>query len=189
MGLNFEEYLLHWDYYLSLEEELINTTKYVAFHDDNKNVYSIEFAKILQASSSEIDVLMKLLCEMVSDEKAENINKYRNIIKKNIKKLIKHKIHIDRYNLSYTPWDNWINGNENPDWWRSYNKVKHERNIFFNKATLKNTINSMGALYITLLYYYSYLNSLTLENTISKLNLEGKFSKNRKRILSSNTKS
>jgi hypothetical protein len=45
-------------------------------------------------------------------------------------------------------------GEVNPNWWRSYNKVKHERDIYFDQANLENVIRSMGALLITNYHFY-----------------------------------
>lgn len=39
----------------------------------------------------------------------------------------------------------------NPQWWKYYNKVKHERidiEIFLKKANLENVMNAIAALYI-----------------------------------------
>src|SRR5690606_31279368 len=57
--------------------------------------------------------------------------------------------------LSYKPWENW-NGTQNPNWWRSFNNVKHQRNNHFNEANLQNTINAVGALLLTVVYYYKH---------------------------------
>ena len=54
--------------------------------------------------------------------------------------------------MTLTPWKLW-GEDKNPDWWQSYNKVKHERNNHFNEATLKNVLDSMaGLLLINYLY-------------------------------------
>jgi hypothetical protein len=64
------------------------------------------------------------------------------------------KVFVPRYGLTLTPWDNWA-GNTNPDWWRSYNNVKHERNTHFQEATLQNALNALGALLILTYIYYN----------------------------------
>ena len=42
----------------------------------------------------------------------------------------------------------------NPLWWQGYNQVKHQRNHYFEKANLKNVLNAMGGLLVTVFYYY-----------------------------------
>ncbi len=79
-------------------------------------------------------------------------------IRKSLKKtpqFIVEEISIDRFGLSYKPWENWT-GTLNPNWWKSYNNVKHQRNDHFNEANLNNTINAVGALLLTVVYYYKY---------------------------------
>ena len=64
-------------------------------------------------------------------------------------------VFVPRYGLDFKPWDNWA-GPNNPLWWRSYNKVKHERDAHFDQATLKNALNALGALLILTYHHYSY---------------------------------
>lgn len=69
---------------------------------------------------------------------------------------------IPRYGLQRVPWCAWASGsNKNPDWWRSYNRVKHERNAHFQEATLENAIDAMGALLVVMFLYY--MKTLPLE--------------------------
>ena len=49
----------YWDYYLELEEQFSQTKKYIAFDIYNKDAYSVEFLKLMQAVCSEIDVVAK----------------------------------------------------------------------------------------------------------------------------------
>ena len=51
----------YWDYYVELENELLETRRYVAFSESNFNTYSIEMLKLLEAVCSEVDVLLKVL--------------------------------------------------------------------------------------------------------------------------------
>jgi hypothetical protein len=65
------------------------------------------------------------------------------------------QIHAPRYGLTLTPWENWSKG-INPDWWRSYNNVKHQRDQYFNQATLQNALNAMGALLALNFHLYRF---------------------------------
>ena len=145
---------IHWNYYIALENDLGRVARYIEFIEANFKTYSIELAHILLASSSEIDVVMKELCVLLSpSKKPENINEYRKIIKEKLSSFIDEKAYSHRYGLTLSPWSNW-QGEQNPDWWKSYNNVKHQRNIYFNEANLKNVLNSIAALMIVNLYYY-----------------------------------
>lgn len=146
--------LKYWNYFLALEKDLEATSRYIEFIEANFKTYSIELAHLLLASSSEIDVVIKGLCALIApDEERKNINDYRAIIKSHLPEFIDESIYINRYGISLKPWDNWL-GEENPNWWQSYNNVKHERNIYFDQANLENVIRSMGALLITNFHFY-----------------------------------
>ena len=148
---------IHWNYFLALENDLENLSRYIEFVDANLQTYSIELAHLLLASSSEIDVVIKELCSLLSpNDKRENIDDYRKIIKNTLPAFINEKIYINRYGISVKPWENW-NEDINPNWWKSYNNVKHQRNLYFNEANLENTIRSTGALLVTTYYYYKKL--------------------------------
>lgn len=110
---------------------------------------------------------MKQLCLSVDRTQAtNNINDYKSVIQAQLAAFIDEEICIDRFGLSYRPWESW-NGNQNPDWWRSYNNVKHQRNNHFNEANLQNTINAVGALLLTVVYYYKYAFSIEAGHDIN----------------------
>ena len=63
------------------------------------------------------------------------------------------KATIPRYGLEFQPWLDWRDG-KNPVWWRSHNKVKHERTSNSKEANLENSLNAIGGLFLLLLYHY-----------------------------------
>ena len=149
---------LHWNYFLALEKDLEAVARYVEFCPENLNTYSIELAHLLLSAASEVDTLAKCICGILKPKaKPQNINDYRKIIKeweenascevkeKDWHKLSALKIYIPRYNLEFAPWASWAK-DKNPDWWFSYNKVKHERSSHFNKATLDNALQALAGL-------------------------------------------
>lgn len=173
----------HWNYFLALMNDLEKLSRYIEFSDTNMKTYSIELTHILLSASSEVDVVMKQLCSLINPNKtANNINAYRDIIKADVLDFINEEIYINRYGLSFKPWDSW-NGESNPDWWKSHNNVKHQRDKHFNEANLENTIKAVGALLIAVVYYYSYALSdrydevKSVKDTIYDLSLESSFIK------------
>lgn len=180
---------LHWNYFLALEQDLEGASRYIEFCDGNLQVFSIELAHLLLAASSEVDVLAKCICEIVAPGAArDTINDYRlNITKEeklpiriSAKALIPNpayatkisalELRIPRCGLAFIPWENWATGT-NPDWWRSYNHVKHERNRYFHEATLQNAVNALGALLIMNYYYYRLI--LTAKKPESRWEYKG----------------
>jgi hypothetical protein len=146
---------VHWNYFLALERDLELASRYVEFSPSNMSVYSIEFAHVLLAASSEVDVLAKLLCERLAPTAPRgNIDQYRAVLVSQITGLISEAVFAPRYSLELLPWDTWANS-VNPPWWRSYNNVKHQRDSCFSEATLENALTSMAALLTLVVHYYS----------------------------------
>ena len=146
---------LHWNYFLALERDLEVVSRYVEFSPPNFNVFSIELAHLIFAAASEVDVVAKLLCERIAPAAPRrNINEYKAVLLPAFPELPTTQVFVSRYGLSFAPWSNWA-GPNNPDWWRSYNNVKHERDTYFNEATLKNALNALGALLVTTFHFYA----------------------------------
>lgn len=154
MGTQEKEPLLHWNYFLALASDLEKLSRYIEFSESNFKTHSIELAHLLLASSSEVDVVCKQICRILSPiDKAENIDSYRSVILHHLPSYPDEKVYFPRYGRSFTPWERW-SVQKNPLWWKSYNNVKHQRNLYFEEANLKNVLNSMGGLLITVFYYY-----------------------------------
>lgn len=154
MTIEVSESLLHWNYFLALEDDLGQASRYIEFTEKNFRTYSIELAHLLLASASEVDVIAKGIClQLEPGVSAENINEYKRIITNNINNFADEPVFVPRFGLTLHPWSNW-SGNQNPAWWRSYNKVKHERNDHFPDANLKNTLNSMAGLLVAVFHLY-----------------------------------
>jgi len=155
MAISTSKSLEHWNYFLALEKDLENLSRYVEFCQSNFNCYSIEMARILLASASEVDVIAKQVCKQLNlDSKADKIHQYRNEIKREYPQIPGFKVKIPRYGLTLTPWLNWNKNRFVPIWWTAYNKVKHHRNIDFIKANLENVLNAVSGLFVITLYYY-----------------------------------
>lgn len=156
MGIEQQETLLHWNYFLAIERDLENVSRYIEFTEDNYDVYSIELAHLLLTSASEVDVVAKGICRfLVNNNRAQSINAYRIIVTQYLPELTQEIVFIPRYNISLRPWSNWINiENQNPVWWRSYNNVKHHRQEHFSDANLKNVLNAIAGLLVVVFYFY-----------------------------------
>jgi hypothetical protein len=145
---------INWNFFISLEKDLENISRYIEFSENNFNTYSIELSRLLFAASSEVDVVAKQLCKLLNPKsRARNIENYQKEIIIKCPNFPNEEIYVERYGLKYKPWINWNDG-KNPFWWKSYNNVKHQRDLYYQEANLKNAINSLGALLILLFYYY-----------------------------------
>lgn len=164
----------YWNYYLELEDQLIQTKRFVDFDISNYKTFSIEYLKLLQATCSEIDVVAKIIAEKLDPTflnlKSKNIQKWGFVIQKHFKEIQSKEVSFLN-DLHITPWKNWAyeqymdknghvryklaSGAETPHWWTAYNKVKHERTSYYQKekinyhrANLENLISAMSALFV-----------------------------------------
>lgn len=154
MGIEYRASNIHWNYYLAIENDFEKISRYIEFSEANNSTFSIELARIIMSSTQEIDGIMKKFCNLLDPSKnPDKIPGYKEIILDKKPEFITETVEIPRFGMTSMPWVNWT-GQENPDWWRANNKIKHDRTDNFEKANLKNAFNSVGALLITTLYYY-----------------------------------
>lgn len=145
---------IHWEYFLTLDDDLERVSRYIEFVPENFGTHSVEFTRLMLAAGSEIDVVAKSVCRALNPSKTfENIDQYRNEILTRYPGFVTLKVTIPRYNLNFDPWATWGNG-QNPLWWHSYNDVKHYRDVHYREANLENTLNAVSGLLALLLYYY-----------------------------------
>lgn len=164
----------YWDYYLELEEQFLQTKKYVAFDIYNKSVYSVEFLKLMQAVCSEIDVVAKEVASALDPsfkvDNTTNIQKWGYVLQNKLPSILSSEV-VFNHDVRISPWKNWVYEQykdsknalryrlkgkaETPKWWSAYNAVKHQRTkltdngqINYTKANLINLIHSFAALYI-----------------------------------------
>jgi hypothetical protein len=144
----------HWQYFLALEQDLIKTVYFVEPSKSNFSTFSVAFARILLSAGSEIDVLCKLLCRQIRIKSyAETIEDYRKDITSRYPKFSEMRVLVPRYALLLEPWAAWSH-QETPEWWHLHQKVKHERQAFYQSANLENTLLAVAGLFCVVLYYY-----------------------------------
>ena len=127
-----------WKQYIELEKLFLETEKYVAISEKNKNTFSIQYNILLQAICAEVDVVIKRVClEYDSKEKLNNMSDYIRIITKKDPYFSNVEVNIKIYDMKIYPWKNIGFRNDNgkekvncPYWWDGYIKIKHRRLTF-----------------------------------------------------------
>lgn len=158
-------YKSFWSNYLQIENELIDTFKYVDLSIDNYKTYSTKFLKIFLQIGSEIDICFKEYLKFINPEStSDNIIKYKNDLNNNDSVIFDEEVNIKPINNCIKPLKDLQNANS-MDWWTAYNKIKHQRNdeitlgditqTSYKFANLENVITSMAALYILLMNIYA----------------------------------
>jgi DNA modification methylase len=155
MAIQTQKIEPHWNYFLTIERDLTEISRYVEFDKRNFRCFSIEFARILLASGAEVDVVCKQICRNIqSNSTANNILDYQNEILPVYANIPRFQINVPRFGLSMKPWSEWRKPTNAPKWWTAYNKTKHNRDLEYYRANLKNALNSVAGLYIMVLYLY-----------------------------------
>lgn len=155
---------IYWENYLSIEEEFIRITKFVALDTINYATYSTAFLKLLLELGSEIDTLAKVLCSVAWNKtNVQKINEYGDCILKNAPEF--ERVFVVSETIKEIPWQDW--GSKSPDWWIAYNKIKHNRyetgsiggvsQEYFKFANLENVVKALMALYQLEIYTLNYL--------------------------------
>ena len=146
----------HLNYFSCIEDDLIVLSRWIEFSSHNESVYSLELARLLMTAAAEVDVVAKALCAAIKKERrAESINVYQEILIEAFPMLPNSTVDMPRFGMSFQPWANWTNSKAPPDWWQGNNKVKHQRHTHFDRASLKNVLNSVAGLLVLLLLLHS----------------------------------
>ncbi len=137
---------LSLDYFDALEDDLLKMARYIEFHPDNYQTYSLELVRLLLAAGSEIDVALKMLCKQVNStaRPTRNIDEHKAIVLTKHQDMQTQQVTISRYGITLQPWKDWQTAN--PKWWAAYNDVKHDRLINYRSGNLENVINAVGGL-------------------------------------------
>lgn len=145
-----------WDYYRTLEEDLIHFNRYVEIDRVNYKTYSMELAKMLLTAGTELDTVLKALCERIKPSCGANtIGDYYKIVISKYPDVVNHEKYVKGHRIVLKPFENW-SLNKNPDWWTNgYNKIKHDRANYIQNASLENILNIVSALQMILFLYYN----------------------------------
>lgn len=154
MGIEQRPIAQHWNYFLCLEDDIVELARWIELSEQNYNTYSLELARLLMTASAEVDVVAKLIATECFQSKAKGIYAYQELFLGKFPTISKAQIDIPRYGLTLKPWSNWNKPRNPPAWWTANNDVKHHRTDHYNQATLKNTLNAVAALFHLLILYY-----------------------------------
>ncbi len=162
-NLEYDEYMVHWEYLVSLTEMLERTKYYV--HQGlyrgklaQGDVYSDAFKQIILLASAEFESVGKILCRVLG-KKPRTIAGVTRAILENYPKIVEARVYTSYYFLN--PLEGWTviesKKDEKPqvgglEWWSAYNSIKHERKDAYLKCTLNNATLAVGALYVLNLY-------------------------------------
>lgn len=185
----------YWEYFLELEEQFVETKRFVAFDSHNYDAYSIEYLKLYQAVCSEIDVVGKEIAVAVNPgfkiDNKTNVQKWGYELQQKFPQL-KDIIVVFNDSEKCHPFKNWeyeqytsidkngvlrtnlrIKGDKKAiQWWSSYNKIKHRRiglvegTKNFHLANQGNLVQAFSALFLLERLYIESFQHYTCEAII-----------------------
>ena len=156
-----------------LEKDLVKLFDYVEPDDCNSEVFSHRIYELFLRSCTEFELNCKniLLANNYSFIKPPNIEEYHKINKAN---------HLSDYEVSLLIWRNpskifqpfklWST-THTLNWYKKYNNVKHNRDIYFKDANLGNLINAISGVFCILFSQFSVL-SFQSEYLVDSFNEE-----------------
>lgn len=152
---------LHWKYFVLLEKDLITIAETIEICEKNFPAYGPRITQLILACGSELDValqdFMKALCTEEAKMSRGNptMRDYRSFIADHaIEQFSTARVKFLRSDLTLAPWEQIgaLTDDETFDWWRIYNKTKHDRLSYYEEANFGIALKIISALMITICY-------------------------------------
>lgn len=146
MNAHASEVVIQW--YIDLEERLLNFIKFIPYNDQNKKVELPLLASIVVEAGSLIDTIFREEFDKTTKNKDQlNISDFAKYYEKEFS-FSKKKSILYVYPPSYlNPFTNWINIStgkyQSLRWWKSYNELKHNRIQNSELSTLETALNAV----------------------------------------------
>ena len=163
-------YDFFWQSYLQLERELISLSEIILFDDTNIDTYSFKIADLITRVNIEIEALAKKLHTsnggpapanpphlMYDTDCLRYLDTIWTLSKKVVLVVYPFSFFQNKNNIILKPLrEAHKMGDDGPIWKRAYQALKHDRSNNITKATVKNLISSMAALFILNIYHKGY---------------------------------
>ncbi len=152
-----------WEYYRDLERQFEDFLEYVPYFAGNKGTYSFRLANLMLNIGAHIDSAFKEVAKypLLAE-------KYPDVLRKVTKgeaNIVDYFFLANEYSFSereiifkclparviLVPYKDYVRKGgrlSTPNWWRVYNKVKHEFSDNFQKATLRTTRDALAGAFL-----------------------------------------
>lgn len=142
-----------WYYYLDLDRELSDSSRYIE-PDGQEKVYSFEFRKIIILACTECETAFKAICETIDNtQKRGDMADYKKAILEKYPKIVEAEVIIKRWHRNIKPFEGW--NTRRLAWWDAHQAIKHDRGSNFAEATYENATLALSALYILIFYLFA----------------------------------
>lgn len=165
-----------WKYYLYLEQDFINLTRYIDIHTNNYDVFSDEVHKQLLSIGVEFENINKIInIELGINLTQNNIEGFSEWLRSQNTVFPIINIKLSKENIYLEPFKEWSNNkNYTPlPWWQAYNKIKHNRYENYLNVNFEHLLNALSSLYYCEMYLVREIgrktNDCDVPNDISHL--------------------
>lgn len=151
--MNLSDLRAHWDYFLALDEDLRTLRRYIAFHEDNLETFSLELHRVIQMAALEVEAVLLSLCRGISGRCGGKRSPSFADLDLLGKDFVRQKwgigvedieVHFLGLGVPLKPLDS--QGQPVYPWWDAYTSLKHGRPQALKKATLRHALMAVGAL-------------------------------------------
>ena len=143
----------YWNYYSKLEQDCVSLSQYVEFRESNFNTCSNVLIGQMLNVGAEFDHFCKIVCGLDTN-KRPNIADYAEYLLSKIENLNEIRVHVQGTSIELFPFKDWSKSTAGQlFWWDAYNKVKHNREEYYEQGNLENLLNALAALYFLEMYY------------------------------------
>ena len=173
-----------YEQYAIIEEDFINILKYIPLQEENFNVFSPRFSDILIRCCVAIEVYFREWLNHYEFSNNEKVQKIREKSKQNINdfciafsdRIKDCYLKTRQLNTDVYPFKNWTE-HCIPNWWDTYNNIKHPSMENKNSASLEMALNALAALFLlhceqtdSLTYLYKFSSTSLISRQWVRLN-------------------
>lgn len=176
----------YWNYYMQLESDFFSYCPYCEIDHCNDNAFSVKYLQLLLSVCGEIDTICKRLCKQLDenlDEESCGIDDYIAILNRSYHTFSQETVSVRNYEYGeIKPWNS-IKYGYVPNWWKTYNSIKHHRDkiengrINYKGANQKTVLSALSALYVLIEYWAA--KNFVYESKETEVHIMGDFKSSR----------
>jgi len=144
-----------FEQYVIIEEDFINIIKYIPLERENFKLVSPRFSDILIRCGVATEIFFREWLNhfefsnrsdilKLREKKRLNINDFYKVFIDRIKNSQVYVRQLDEDIFPFVEWEEHVV----PDWWDSYNNIKHHKADKQKNATLESALNALAALFL-----------------------------------------
>lgn len=147
--MKYEDLEKYFEFYQENETQFNATSRYLKVDKKCKLAYSLVYSNLLMSICSDFEALVRYCFNQRDDEQLE-IGQIISLIKEDgyFKAMLSQEVEFPGYGKLMPMKVIVYYDKENFEWWKAYNKIKHNKLKAINNACQSNIVLSLSGLYI-----------------------------------------